>query len=164
MNAAYERLIQHLDDRELRYCPDSHAGSICVDFRGDVGTYRVIAAVDKDGEVFEVFGCSPVRVPEGARPSVAETFARANYGLRFSKLEMDYDDGEICFQIAHVATNGVSDDGIIARSFGAAMAILDRYLPAVLSVICGNELPKNAIQGVEQSGHAEVRVDDAGWV
>ena len=156
MNAAYERLIQHLDEHDLRYRADNDAGSICVDFQGDVGTYRVIAAVDEDGELFEVFGCAPVRVPEGARPSVAETVVRANYGLRVGKFEMDYDDGEIRFQIAHVLTNGVLDDGIIARSFGAAMAMLDRYLPAILSVIYGNELPKDAVRIVEQPEAPEI--------
>jgi hypothetical protein len=156
MHAAFERLIQHLDERDLRYRADNNAGSICVDFRGDVGTYRVIAAVDEDGELFEVFGCAPVRVPAGARPSIAETIARANYGLRLGKLEMNYDDGEIRFQVAHVLTNGVLDDGIIARSFGAAMAMLDRYLPAILSVIYGNELPKDAVRIVEQPDVPEV--------
>lgn len=150
MNAAFEKLIQHLDARDLRYRADNDAGSICVDFRGDVGTYRVIAAVDADGEMFEVFGCAPVRVPAGARPSVAETVVRANYGLRLGKLEMGYDDGEIRFQLAHALTNGVLDDGVIARSFGAAIVMLDRYLPAVLSVIYGNELPADAVRAAEQ--------------
>ncbi len=150
MHAAYERLIQHLDERELRYRADHGPGLISVDFRGEVGMYRVIAAVDEGDEVFEVFACAPIRVPEGARSSVAETLVRANYGLKLGKLEMDYDDGEIRFQIAHALPNGVLDDRDIARSFGAAMATLDRYLPAVLSVIYGNERPQDAIRIVEQ--------------
>ena len=50
--------------------------SICADFRCDVGSYRIIAAVDLESELFQVFGYSPVRVPEGARLAVAETIGR----------------------------------------------------------------------------------------
>jgi hypothetical protein len=155
MNAAYERLVQHLDEHDVRYRANTDAGSICVDFQGDVGTYRVIASVDDDGELFEVLGFASVRIPEGARPSIAETIVRANYGLRVGKFEMDYDDGELRFQVAHVLTDGVLDDTIIARSFGTAMTMLDRYLPAILSVVYGNELPKDAVRSVEQPDVSE---------
>ncbi|MHB0958865.1 MAG: YbjN domain-containing protein [Pirellulaceae bacterium] len=151
MNLAYERLVQHLDNRDVRYRAHDDAGVICVDFQGDVGTYRVVASVDKDGELFEVLGCAPVRVPEGARPSIAETIVRANYGLRIGKWEMDYEDGEIRYQVAHSLVEGLLEESIIARSFGAVMAALDRYLPAVLSVIYGNELPRDAIRSAEHS-------------
>ena len=40
-------------------------------------------------------------------------------------------------------------DGVIDRLITATMAMLDMYLPAVLSVIYGNELPKDAIRSVE---------------
>ena len=49
MNAAYERLVQHLDEHDVRYRANSDAGSICADFQGEVGTYRLIASVDDDG-------------------------------------------------------------------------------------------------------------------
>jgi hypothetical protein len=150
MNAAYEKLVHHLDEHDLRYRANSDAGSITADFQGEVGTYRFIASIDEDGELFQVFCCSPVLVPEGARPSVAEAITRANYGLRLGKFEMDCDDGELRFQIGHVLSDGVLDDRIIARSIGTAMGMLDRYLPAFLSVIYGNEPPKDAIGHVEQ--------------
>jgi len=67
MYAAYERLIQHLDERDVSYLANGEGRSICADFRCEVGTYRVIAAVDEEGSVFQVFGYSPVRVPEDAR-------------------------------------------------------------------------------------------------
>ena len=80
---------------------------------------------------------------------------RANYGLKVGKFEMDYDDGEIRVHVAHVLTEGELDDAVIARLFGTGMALLDRYLPAVLSVIYGNELPRDAIRSVEQPDVSE---------
>ena len=58
---------------------------------------------------------------------------------------MDVDDGELRFQVSRVLTEDVLDDVVIDRLMGLTMAMLDTYLPAVLSVIYGNELPRDAI-------------------
>ena len=149
MNAAYEKLIQHLDDRDVRYLTNGESRSICADFRCDVGSYRIIAAVDAESDLFQVFGYSPVRVPEGARPAVAETIARANYGLKVGKFEMDVDAGELRFQAAQILTEDSLEESVIDRLLGTTMSMLDMYVPAVLSVVYGNELPKDAIRCAE---------------
>lgn len=149
MNMAYEKLIQHLDEHEVRYLANSDSSSIYAEFRGEVGTYRIIAAVDAEIGLFQVFGYSPVRVPAGARPAIAETLARANYGLKLGKFELDFHDGELRFQAAQILSDDNLDDNIIGRVMGTTIAMLDMYLPAVLSVIYGNELPEDAIRCVE---------------
>ncbi len=149
MNAAYEKLIQHLDEQHIGYWSNSDERSICADFRGAVGNYRIYARVDADDSLFQVFGNSPVRVPPGCRPAIAEVIARANCGLKVGKFEMNYDEGDLRFQAAHILTDDSLDDDTIRRLMGTAMAMLDIYLPAVLSVIYGNELPADAIRNVE---------------
>ena len=149
MNAAYERLIQHLDERDVGYLTNDERRSVCADFGCEVGTYRIIAVVDDDESLFQVFGYSPVRVPEGARSSIAETIARANYGLQVGSFEMDFDVGEIRFQAAQILMEGSLEEDVIDRLMGTTMSMLDMYLPAILSVIYGNELPKDAIRCAE---------------
>ena len=142
MNAAYGKLVQHLDEREVRYPANDESRSICADFQGEVGTCRIIAAVDEDGDLFQVLAFSPVRAPEGSRPSIAEAIAHANYGLKLGKFETDWEDGELRFQVGQVLIGAVLDDALLERMFGTATAVLDCYLPAFLSVIYGNELPE----------------------
>ncbi len=149
MNTAYERLIQHLDEREVRYTADSDTRSIYAEFRGEVGTYRIIAVVDADAELFQVFGCAPVRVPDGARPAIAETLTRANYGLKVGAFELDWNDGELRFHASQILSDGNLNDEVIGRLMGTTFAMLDMYLPAVMSVIYGNELPLDAIRCAE---------------
>ena len=149
MNATYERLISLLDEREVRYLNNDDNQSICADLRGEVAMYRVVAQVDEEAELFQVYGYAPIRIPEGSRPAIAETVARANYGLRVGKFEFDVDQGEVRFQASQVLTDDGVDDGVIDRLITVTMAMLDLYLPAVLSVIYGNELPKDAIRCVE---------------
>ena len=159
MYAAYERLIQHLDERDVSYLANGEGRSICADFRCEVGTYRVIAAVDEEGSVFQVFGYSPIRVPEGSRPAIAEAVARANYGLRVGKFEFNVDEGDLRFQASQALTGEAVGEGVIDRLIGTTMAMLDMYLPAFLSVIYGNELPKDAIRCAEAGRCGQTETD-----
>lgn len=146
MNAAYEKLIQHLDSQNVGYWARSEDKAIFADFRGEVGVYRIYAHVDADDNLFQVFGWSPLRVPKGSRPAIAETLARVNCGLKVGKFEMNYDEGDLRFQAAQILHDDNLEDETIHRMIGTTMAMLDTYLPAVLSVVYGNELPGDAVR------------------
>ena len=189
MNSAYEKLVGHFEERELRYAAQEERQTVTADFRGEVGTFRVLARVDETEGLFQVFGYLPVRIPEGARPAVAEAITRANFGLKIGKFEMDMDDGEVLFQAAQVfvghgsshpashlsshpsghdseelAEESSSDDSsdnssdntseglndvVIGRLIATSLAMLDKYAPAFLSVVYGNEPARDAIRRVE---------------
>jgi len=149
MNAAYDKLIQHFDEHDIRYQTDTDNQSICAYFRGAVGTYQIVVWVGADDDLLQVFGHSPVIVPAGSRPAIAETIARANWGLKVGKFELNVDDGHLRFHTVHILGDDHLADAVIERLVGTTMAMLDTYLPAILSVIYGNELPQNAVQCVE---------------
>jgi len=149
MNAAYEKLIQHFEEHDISYLPSADHGSLCADFRGDAGSYRIVATVDAEGSLFQVYGYTPLRVPVGSRPAIGETIARANFGLKVGKFELDFDEGDLRFQAAQILANDSLEDETIRRLIGTAITMLDTYLPAVLSVIYGNELPQDAIRCAE---------------
>lgn len=149
MSDAYQQLLQHFDARDVRYLSHVESLSLYADFRLDFGTCRVIAAIDAENRLFQVFGYSPVRIPKGARRLVAETIGRANYGARVGKFEMDFDSGELRFQACHILDDDRLDDEVIGRLMGTTMTMLDLYLPAVMSVIYGNETPEDAIRCAE---------------
>jgi hypothetical protein len=149
MNAAYEKLIQHLDNQNIGYWSRSEDSSICTDLRGEVGMYRIYAQVHAEDGLFQVYGYSPVRVPIGSRPAVAEAVVRANHGLKVGKFEMHFDEGDLRFQAAQILVDGDLADETIHRLIATTMAMLNTYLPAVLSVIYGNELPVDAVRHAE---------------
>lgn len=64
--------------------------------------YRITAGVEPETDLFQVVGRSPLLVPGGCRTAAAETIARANYGLRLGKFEMNLDDGEVRFQVSQI--------------------------------------------------------------
>jgi hypothetical protein len=53
------------------------------------------------------------------------------------------------FHAAQILPDDDLDDATIGRLFGTTIAMLDLYLPAILSVIYGNELPEDAVRQVE---------------
>ena len=91
-------------------------------------------------------------MPPGCRPSIAEAVARANHGLKLGKFELDFEEGDLRFQVAQLLPYDSLEDQTIQRLMGTTMAMLNQYLPAFLSVIYGNELPKDAIRQVEPRG------------
>lgn len=148
MTVAFEELIHLLDEREIGYATGDDE-VVRTDLRGEVALYRILARVEVEADLFQVFGYSPVRIPEGCRPTIAEAVARANYGLRLGKFELDLDDGELRFQAAQILIGESVGKEVIDRMISTTLNMLDMYLPAFLSVIYANELPNDAIGRVE---------------
>jgi hypothetical protein len=153
MNAAYEQLIRRLDECDVSFFSNDERRTVCADFRCEIGVFRVVAVVEEEDNLFQVFGYSPLYVPKGARALIAETVTRANYGLRVGKFEMDMDSGQLRFQVAQVLSESQLESEVIDRTMSTVMSMLDLYLPAVFSVIYGNEIPKDAIACVEAGFH-----------
>ena len=77
--------------------------------------------------------------------------------LKVGKFELDFDEGDLYFQSSQILPEGHLDDEIIHRLIGTTMSMLDIYLPAIMSVIYGNELPIDAVKHAEpgRSGTSE---------
>jgi len=160
VDTAYETLIQLLDERDVRYVSIDEEQSVVTDLKGEVASYRVLAKVNTEAEVFQVLGCFPVWVPEGSRSDIAEAVARANFGLEVGKFELDMDDGELRYQISQLLTDGLLEEAVIDRIITVTVTLLDTYVPAVLSVIYGNELPQDAIRHVEAARFGQTDAGD----
>lgn len=155
MSVAYENLTRHLDEHDVHYRTLRDDQSFRTDLFGEVGMYQLVASVDPDDGLFQMVGYMPIRIPVGARPSIAELIARANYSLRVGKFEMDCDDGELCFQTAQILTDNSLEDLVVERLMITTVAMLDAYMPAVLSVIYGADRPQDAIRCAEIGLFAE---------
>ncbi|MEY4180521.1 MAG: hypothetical protein RLY70_4095 [Planctomycetota bacterium] len=161
MATAYEKLVRHFADRELRYTAHDERQTIMADFRGDVGAFRLMARVDEDDSLLQVFAYIPIRATPGSRAMIAEAVARANFGMKVGKFELDMSDGELLYQAAHILVPDDSGetflpDHVIGRVVGTALAMVDKYTPAYLSIIFGNETPEDAIRCVENASTASI--------
>lgn len=162
MTPAYQALIDHLDNNHLRYKADEENNSCWFSTRCDVALYHIRATVE-DG-LFQVFGWFPINVPPGSRRDVAEAILRANYAMKVGKFEMDMNDGEVRFQAYSMFHEDELADDLIFRTFQVVVNMLDRYTPAFLSVIYGNEPPADAIKRVETPPASQSRDESNGDV
>ncbi len=146
MTAAYEELLHVLDERDIHYSTGEDQ-SIGTTIRGDVATYWTAARVEDD--LFQVACYSPLRIPEGSRRDIAEAIVRAKHGLRVGRFELDFEDGELFFQVSQILDGEAVGGAVIDRMIGTAVNMLDVYLPAFMSVVYGNEEPGDAVRRME---------------
>ena len=74
---------------------------------------------------------------------------RANYGLLIGNFEMDYNDGEVRYKTSIDVEGDRLSKALVKRLVYDNLAVMDRYLPGVLSVIYGGASPTEAIAQVE---------------
>jgi len=161
MATAYEKLVRHFVDRELRYSEHEERRTVTADFRGEVGSFRLMSRIDDDDSLLQVFVYIPIRATPGSRAAIAEAVSRANFGMKVGKFELDMSDGELLFQAAHILVPDSEGetflpDQVIGRVIGTALAMVDKYTPAFLSIIYGNETPSDAIRCVESPSPASI--------
>ncbi len=63
MSAAYEELVELLDQRGIGYWASEHQ-AVRLDLRGQVAVYRITAEVEPETDLFQVGGRSPVLVSQ----------------------------------------------------------------------------------------------------
>ncbi len=147
MSAQVDQLSAYLDRGTIVYDQDDDRGLFRMLFEGKHGDIRVMMVIDET--MLQVFTYPANKVPEDHRQLIAEAITRANYGLKLGNFEMDFEDGELRYQTALPLGETFPDDEIIDHVLYVGGAMVDRYLPAFLSIIYGNEDVKLAIRAAE---------------
>lgn len=118
-------------------------------FFGKNGEQRCIAQIRVDLKQFLFYTISPIRIPEGFRPTMAEFVTRANYGLRIGNFEMDYTDGEIRYKSSLDFEGEMLTANLIKNAIYPAVQTMDRYLPGMMKVLYAGKTPLESIQEIE---------------
>ena len=151
METTFEKLVEFFEAEGLKHQANPEGGVVIASFAAQNLSVCIYFALHADEGLLQLFAPLPAKIPPGCRPAIAEAIARANYGMKMGKFELDYSEGELRFQIANAFTAEGLDAEIIRRLIGTAVYTVDRYFPAMMSIIYGNELPEDAIRHVEQS-------------
>ena len=149
METTFESLVRFFETDGLKHQADYEHEVVTAGFEATSLNIRVYFKTEEDG-ILQLFAPLPTIIPLGCRPAIAEGVARANYGMKLGKFELDFSDGEIRFQIASVFPNGNLDNDVVRRLIGTAVYTVNRYFPAFMSIVYGNEQPEDAIRHVEQ--------------
>jgi hypothetical protein len=147
MSAQVDQFSAYLDRGGINYEQDSENSFFRMMFDGKHGDIRVLIVVEDS--LIQVFSHPANKVPENSRRSIAEAVCRANYGLKVGKFEFDLEDGELRYQTSIPLSDEFPDDEVLDHILYVGGAMVDRYVPAFLSIIYGNEDVKLAIEAAE---------------
>lgn len=117
----------------------------------NLSSISVLILVYSEGYV--CYASAPINAPEKQRMQVSEYLTRANYGLKYCTLEMDFADGEL--RARSSAYCGESDPPMDAVESIIDMPadLLDKYIAGINAVLYGNVSPQTAVDQVEGNSH-----------
>lgn len=147
MTEEHERISQWLHRRELKHDYEEERGIFKLGFSGDHGDVRMVIAAEADS--VRMVSHPGNKVPPASRSAICEAITRANYGMKIGCFEMDMEDGELLFKVCHLTGSLPMDDDTLEHLVFVGPAMMERYLPAFLSVIYGNEDVSLAVKAAE---------------
>ena len=147
MTDQQERISEWLRARELKHDYEDERGLFKLGFSGDHGDVRMVISAERDSLRFVTHPGN--KVPAASRPAICEALARANYGMKLGCFEMDVEDGELLFKVCHLVGGLPVEDDVLEHLTFVGPAMMERYLPAFLSVIYGNEDVSLAVKAAE---------------
>lgn len=149
MGAIYDAAVQFFKEEEWVFVEIEGKPALSLNYAGKSGTWSCFAKAEEDKDMMLFYSYCPVKVPENKRPLVGDFLTRANYGLLIGNFEMDYNDGEVRYKTSIDVEGDELSKALVKRLVYDNLAVMDRYLPGVLSEIYGGASPTEAIAQVE---------------
>lgn len=150
---AFQSLLRHFDERDWHYEVDDEEPILRCGFRGPNGCgFRCVGFLNEENNIFVFIVVYPMAVPLERVAAVAEALHRANYGMQVGAFELDYGDREVRFRSYARYVDDDLPDEVIRHNVACALAMADRYYPALMSIMFGGAEPADAIQKVEGRG------------
>jgi hypothetical protein len=157
MNAATERMTEVLKARDWKFDVDEVNEMVNSGCSGENGQWRIRAGGINDTALV-ILSSFPVNCPEPKRMVCAELLTRINFGMPVACFEMDFSDGYIFCKTSIPYDEEVPKlelaDGLLSLN----LRIMDRYLPAIMSVIYAGTNPAKALADLEK---AEAKIKKA---
>lgn len=120
-------------------------------FRGDNGYFVIFITADDEDRLLEAFTMCPLNVPKAKLAAVTELIARINCRLRVGNFDIDLTDGEVGFRVGIRVGDTILDRDMLGGTiFGSSLA-MDRFFPAIASVVYGNVSTEKAIAALRKT-------------
>jgi len=144
-----EAIISFFTEDEWPFFQVEGEPALRTGFEGDSGQWVCYAQAREEQGQVSFYSVCPVSVPEERRLPMAEFLTRANYGLIIGNFELDLSDGEIRYKTSIDVEEDRLSVALIRSLVYANVLTMDRYLPGIVSIICGEMSPARAIVQVE---------------
>lgn len=155
MSQILDVVASFLDQEEFDYRRHDEKGLVRTGITSDSNSYEIFLLGNDDR--LSVVVRQGTKVPEKQRRSVAELFSRINFKMKYGHFDLDFDDGEVRYDITiPVETTGVSIQ-TVKLVFHSALSAMHHHFPALMAVAFGAQSPEQALAALEADRKA---VDD----
>ena len=158
MESIFETVKRRFETKNLRYDQIDEEPVLRTGFGGKNGNFIAYAYVDDSRRLLEVQSMCPVNAPSNKRSAMAELLARINWTLTLGNFELDMNDGEIRFRTSVKLGQDDMDEEIVDHVVFANFITMDRFFPALTSVLYSNVSPEKALKTMasqEESNDAD---------
>lgn len=119
-------------------------------YQGENGDWTCTVRTREKPSQFVFYSVCPVNIPQKKRLVIAEFLTRANFGLIVGNFEMDLQDGEVRYKTYAInGKNNLLNSELIGQLIFVNVMTMDKYLPALMSVLYANVSIDQAIQQIE---------------
>ena len=125
--------------------------------QGENGQWSCYAQAREEQAQLLFYSVCPVNALEDKRMAAAEFLTRANHGVFLGNFELDMDDGEIRYKTSIDVKGERLLPALVRPLVYTNVFMMDRYLPALMSVLYGDVPPAEAVLKAEG---AASRADD----
>lgn len=156
MRIVVELLDKYIKENELHFSKKKNSKSRVVYEGGFSLPGKVYQKFPFRMVVREEVVLSYIYLPASAgdrKEAIAEFIHRANYGMWLGRFEMDYNDGEIRFQVGQrsVSFLGSYAQEIIKTQINLPPSMMARYADGLASVLQGLKKPDRAVSECEDA-------------
>jgi len=144
-----DTLTQFFKEDGWNFAPVEEATALCLDFKGQSGSWTCYAQVREEQQQFVFYSVCPHKMPEDKAIDVMEFLTRANYGLIIGNFELNLADGEIRCKTSLDVEDAELTTPLIKHMVYANVLAMDQYMPGILAVISGSASPHEAIAQIE---------------
>lgn len=149
MAELFDAVVQFFDEENWRYFQLGDDPVLSMLFSGENGNWNCYAECRETQGQFLFYSICPMKVPELRRVAVAEFLTRANYGLVVGNFEMDFKDGEIRYKTSIRTEGELPNRGILKHLVYSNVAMMDRYMHGLMTVMYGGSTPAEVIREIE---------------
>jgi len=145
-----EVVTEHMREHGMRFGRVGEDTMLFTIYGGDKATYPALINVHTNRPLVVlqvVVGC---HAPVEKRTAVAELLTRINYSLIYGNFEMDFSDGEVRYRTSVDVAGGQLTDEMIQALICANLFTVDRFHPAIMSLLWNDLTPEEALALVEE--------------
>jgi hypothetical protein len=136
--------------KDWKFEVDEESDVVRTGIEGDNGHWQVMAIASDENDAVLMLSLFPQKCPSHRRARCAELITLINFGI-------DYDSGKIHFKTTLPFARGDLNAALLENVMMLNLARMDRFLPAIMSVIYAEISPGQALAAATRQTKDELR-------